>query len=38
MKMFNRLLFTEVLISRLQQLELISSRVEPRHCAIGLLD
>ena len=37
-KMFNRLLFTEVLIPRLQRLELISSRIEPRYRAIGLLD
>ena len=37
-KMFNRLLFTEVLIPRLQRLELISPRVEPRYRAIGLLD
>ncbi|MBI3028040.1 MAG: ferritin-like domain-containing protein [Candidatus Rokubacteria bacterium] len=37
-KMFNRLLFTEVLIPRLQRLQLISSRVEPRYRAIGLLD
>jgi hypothetical protein len=36
--MFNRLLFTEVLIPRLQRLELISPRVEPRYRAIGLLD
>ena len=37
-KMFNRLLFTEVLIPRLQRLQLISSRVEPRYRQIGLLD
>jgi hypothetical protein len=37
-KMFNRFLFTEVLIPRLQRLGLISSRVEPRYRAIGLLD
>lgn len=37
-KMFNRLLLTEVLIPRLQRLELISSRIEPRYRAIGLLD
>jgi hypothetical protein len=37
-KMFNRLLFTEVLIPRLQRLQLISSRVGPRYRAIGLLD
>lgn len=37
-KMFNRLLFTEVLIPRLQRLGLMSSRVEPRYREIGLLD
>ncbi len=37
-KMFNRLLFTGVLIPRLQRLGLISSRVEPRYREIGLLD
>ena len=37
-KMFNRFLFTEVLIPRLQRLQLISSRVEPRYRAIALLD
>jgi hypothetical protein len=36
-KAFNRLLFTEVLVPRLQRLGLISSRVEPRYRAIGLL-
>lgn len=37
-KVFNRFLFTEVLIPRLQRLGLISSRVEPRYREIGLLD
>jgi hypothetical protein len=37
-KAFNRFLFTEVLIPRLQRLGLISSRVEPRYREIGLLD
>lgn len=37
-KMFNRFLFTEVLIPRLQRLGLISPRVEPRYRQIGLLD
>jgi hypothetical protein len=37
-KAFNRLLFTEVLIPRLQRLGLISPRVEPRYREIGLLD
>ncbi|MFQ5520138.1 MAG: ferritin-like domain-containing protein [Candidatus Methylomirabilia bacterium] len=38
MKSFNRLLFTEVLIPRLQRLGLISSRIEPRYREIGLLN
>ena len=37
-KVFNRFLFTEVLIPRLQRLGLMSSRVEPRYREIGLLD
>jgi P-aminobenzoate N-oxygenase AurF len=37
-KVFNRFLFTEVLIPRLQRLGLISSRVETRYREIGLLD
>jgi para-aminobenzoate N-oxygenase AurF len=37
-KMFNRLLFTGVLIPRLQRLGLISDRVEGRYREIGLLD
>lgn len=37
-KAFNRLLFTEVLIPRLQRLGLMSARVEPRYREIGLLD
>jgi hypothetical protein len=37
-KVFNRLLFTEVLIPRLQRLGLISERVVPRYREIGLLD
>jgi hypothetical protein len=37
-KAFNRLLFTEVLIPRLQRLGLLSARVEPQYRAIGLLD
>ncbi|MBI4637495.1 MAG: ferritin-like domain-containing protein [Candidatus Rokubacteria bacterium] len=36
-KVFNRLLFTEVLIPRLQRLGLVSPRVEPRYREIGLL-
>jgi hypothetical protein len=36
-KTFNRMLFTEVLIPRLQRLELIPSRVAPRYREIGLL-
>jgi hypothetical protein len=36
-KAFNRYLFTEVLIPRLQRLGLMSSRVEDRYRAIGLL-
>jgi hypothetical protein len=35
---FNRLLFTEVLIPRLQRLGLMSERVAPRYRDIGLLD
>jgi hypothetical protein len=38
LKTFNRLLFTKVLIPRLQRLGLISSRVEGRYRAIGLLE
>jgi hypothetical protein len=38
MKMFNRFLFSEVLIPRLQRLGLISDRVAPRYREIGLLD
>jgi len=38
LKTFNRFLFTEVLIPRLQRLGLMSSRVEPSYRAIGLLD
>jgi hypothetical protein len=38
MKMFNRLLFTEVLIPRLQRLGLMSERVAPRYHEIGLLE
>ena len=38
LKAFNRLLFTGVLIPRLQRLGLIGSRVEPRYREIGLLD
>ena len=38
LKAFNRFLFTEVLIPRLQRLGLISPRVEPRYREIGLLD
>jgi len=38
LKVFNRMLFTEVLIPRLQRLGLISPRVEPRYREIGLLD
>jgi hypothetical protein len=37
-KAFNRLLFTEVLIPRLQRLGLVSPRVEPRYREIGLLN
>jgi ribonucleotide reductase beta subunit family protein with ferritin-like domain len=37
-RVFNRLLFTGVLIPRLQRLGLLSSRVEPRYREIGLLD
>jgi hypothetical protein len=37
-KVFNRLLFTGVLIPRLQRLGLLSARVEPRYREIGLLD
>jgi hypothetical protein len=37
-KAFNRFLFTEVLIPRLQRLGLITSRVETRYREIGLLD
>ncbi len=38
MKMFNRFLFTEVLIPRLGRLGLMSERVQPRYREIGLLD
>jgi len=38
LKAFNRLLFTEVLIPRLQRLGLMSDRIEPRYREIGLLD
>ena len=38
LRTFNRFLFTEVLIPRLQRLGLISPRVEPGYRAIGLLD
>jgi para-aminobenzoate N-oxygenase AurF len=38
MKMFNRFLFTEALIPRLQRLGLLTGRVEPHYRAIGLLD
>lgn len=38
LKVFNRLLFTEVLIPRLERLGLISARVAPRYREIGLLD
>jgi hypothetical protein len=37
-KVFNRLLFTGVLVPRLQRLGLLTSRVEPRYREIGLLD
>jgi P-aminobenzoate N-oxygenase AurF len=37
-KAFNRMLFTEVLIPRLQRLGLISARTEPRYREIGLVD
>jgi hypothetical protein len=37
-RVFNRLLFTGVLIPRLQRLGLLSSRVEPRYREIGLLE
>ncbi len=36
-KSFNRFLFTEVLIPRLERLGLISPRVQPRYREIGLL-
>ena len=36
-KVFNRFLFTEILIPRLQRLGLMSARVEPRYREIGLL-
>ena len=35
-KAFNRMLFTEVLIPRLQRLGLMSARIEPRYREIGL--
>ena len=35
---YERFLFAEVLIPRLQRLGLMSSRVEPRYREIGLLD
>ena len=38
LKVFNRFLFTEVLIPRLQRLGLMSPRVEPRYREIGLLE
>ncbi len=38
MKMFNRFLFTEVLIPRLQRLGLMSDRVAPRYREIGLVN
>ena len=38
LRAFNRLLFTGVLIPRLQRLGLVSPRVEPRYREIGLLD
>jgi hypothetical protein len=38
MKTFNRLLFTDALIPRLQRLGLLSDRVAPRYREIGLLD
>lgn len=38
MKMFNRMLFTDVLIPRLQRLGLLTERVAPQYRAIGLLD
>jgi hypothetical protein len=38
MKLFNRVLFTDVLIPRLQRLGLITDRVAPRYREIGLLD
>ena len=37
-KAFNRFLFTEVLIPRLQRLGLISPRIEPRYREIGLVE
>ena len=37
-KAFNRFLFTEVLIPRLQRLGLIAAHVAPRYREIGLLD
>ena len=37
-QVFNRFLFTEVLIPRLQRLGLMPSRVEPRYREIGLVD
>jgi para-aminobenzoate N-oxygenase AurF len=37
-KAFNRFLFTEVLVPRLQRLELVSPRIEGRYRAIGLVD
>jgi hypothetical protein len=37
-KAFNRFLFTEVLIPRLDRLGLLSARVAPRYRRIGLLD
>jgi hypothetical protein len=36
-KAFNRMLFTEVLIPRLQRLGLVSERIEPRYRDIGLV-
>lgn len=36
-KVFNRMLFTEVLVPRLERLQLISDRVAARYRAIGLL-
>jgi hypothetical protein len=37
-KAFNRFLFVDVLIPRLQRLGLISTRIEPKYRAIGLVD